>query len=73
MELGENGIKSKTRLDELKQDANEDDEINITGLSSHIKNTCHVIDWENMKIMYGNKIIKLKKLAFLSDIFEYEA
>ena len=38
MELGENGIKSKTRLDELKQDGNKDDEIKITGLSSHIKN-----------------------------------
>ena len=38
MELSENGIKSKTRLDELKQDVNKDDERKITGLTGHIKN-----------------------------------
>ena len=38
MELSENGIKSKARLDELKQDVNKDDERKITGLAGHIKN-----------------------------------
>ena len=42
--IGKTGRKSKARLDELKQDANKGDESKITALSSHIKNTGHVID-----------------------------
>ena len=66
MELGENGIKSKTRLDELKQYAKKDDESKITGLSSNIKNTCHVTDWENMKIMYRKQNYQVKEILLLS-------
>ena len=66
MELGENGIKSKTRPDELKPDAKKDDESKITGLSSHIKNICHVTDWENMKIMYRKQNYQVKEILLLS-------
>ena len=52
--IGETERMVKTRLDEYKQDANKDDE-SKTGLSSHIKNTGHVIDWENTELMYKRR------------------
>lgn len=42
--IGETRRKLKIRLDEHKQDANKDNRSKISGLSSHIKNTGHMID-----------------------------
>lgn len=57
--IGETRRKLKIRLDKHKQDANKDNRSKISGLSSHIKNTGHMIDKENSEIKYkGQNYVK---------------
>ena len=51
MYIGETGRKLDIRLKEHKNGGKNIDDTKISGLSSHIKNTGHNIDWENTKVL----------------------
>ena len=53
--IGETGRQLNIRLNEHKKGARNIDDNKISGLSYHIKNTGHNIDWKSTKILFKEK------------------